>query len=62
MADYVDYILSLEKVHTMVYYVDKIPGLVHFILVDRTYNRVLAPVITPLGKLHSLSLIICLLR
>jgi peptidoglycan hydrolase-like protein with peptidoglycan-binding domain len=53
MADYVDYILSLEKVHTMVYYVDKIPGLVHFILVDRTYNRVLAPVITPLGGSQS---------
>jgi len=27
----------------MISYIDKVPGLIHFILVDRTSNRILAP-------------------
>jgi peptidoglycan hydrolase-like protein with peptidoglycan-binding domain len=48
MVNYVDFVLSLENTHTIINYINQIPGLVHFILVDRAYNRVLAPVITPL--------------
>jgi Mn2+/Fe2+ NRAMP family transporter len=64
MENYAEYILSLEKTHTMIYYVSHIPGLVHFIFVDRTYNRVLAPAIKPLGTIHFLQsinyLFVCL--
>lgn len=46
---YNSYILSMESSYTMVAYMHMLPGLVHFILVDRTLNRFIAPEIAHLG-------------
>eukprot|EP01121_Diplochlamys_sp_Union-15-3_P019101 TRINITY_DN7108_c0_g1_i3.p1 TRINITY_DN7108_c0_g1~~TRINITY_DN7108_c0_g1_i3.p1 ORF type:complete len:542 (-),score=45.66 TRINITY_DN7108_c0_g1_i3:14-1396(-) len=48
MQNYIQYILTMENSYTMISYISKLPGLVHFILVDRTNNRVLAPRISSL--------------
>eukprot|EP01125_Pyxidicula_operculata_P011590 TRINITY_DN3799_c0_g1_i2.p1 TRINITY_DN3799_c0_g1~~TRINITY_DN3799_c0_g1_i2.p1 ORF type:complete len:160 (+),score=37.27 TRINITY_DN3799_c0_g1_i2:276-755(+) len=42
----VDFLVSVESAYSMITYINHLPGLVHFILVDRTDNRVYAPGIT----------------
>ena len=48
-TNYGGYILSMESSYTMVAYMHLLPGLVHFISVERNANRFLAPEITSLG-------------
>ena len=48
-SNYGTYILSMETSYTMVAYMHQLPGLVHFIYVERTANRFIAPEITSLG-------------
>lgn len=43
---YAGYLLSIESTNSMISYIHYLPGLVHFILVERTDNRVTAPKIT----------------
>lgn len=45
---YVQYLFSMEKSYTMITHTHQIPGLIHFILADRSMNKVLAPEITSL--------------
>jgi len=47
--EYAKFFLAKEKAHLpILQYVHLLPGLVHYIFVDRTANRVRAPTITPL--------------
>jgi Hermansky-Pudlak syndrome 1 protein len=48
MENYASYLLSVENSFTMISYMHQLPGLVHFIFVDRTSNRILAPGISSL--------------
>jgi hypothetical protein len=49
LKDYAEYLLMRATTHfSMLNYVYDLPGLVHFIFVDRTAHRVLVPTITPL--------------
>eukprot|EP01130_Rhizamoeba_saxonica_P004378 TRINITY_DN1792_c0_g1_i2.p1 TRINITY_DN1792_c0_g1~~TRINITY_DN1792_c0_g1_i2.p1 ORF type:complete len:602 (-),score=100.51 TRINITY_DN1792_c0_g1_i2:179-1984(-) len=52
--DFMDFLVSVENTHSMISYVRDLPGLVHFIVVDRIKNYVHAPAITclsgPLSK------------
>jgi hypothetical protein len=48
-SNFASYILSMESSYTMVAYMHMLPGLVHFIYVERTSNRFIAPEITALG-------------
>lgn len=43
------YILSMEQSYTMITYIHLLPGLVHFIYVERWSNRFIAPEISSLG-------------
>ena len=43
------YILSMEQSYTMITYIHLLPGLVHFVYVERRSNRFIAPEITSLG-------------
>jgi hypothetical protein len=43
LENYIGYLLSMENSYTMISYMHQLPGLVHFIFVDRTSNRILAP-------------------
>jgi len=45
---YMDFLLTVENTFSMITYVHLIPGLVHYIIVDRTNNTVHAPAITSL--------------
>jgi hypothetical protein len=56
-TNYGAYILSMESSYTMVAYMHLLPGLVHFISVERTSNRFIAPEITSLGGDVSAALI-----
>eukprot|EP01113_Clastostelium_recurvatum_P003563 TRINITY_DN11557_c0_g1_i3.p1 TRINITY_DN11557_c0_g1~~TRINITY_DN11557_c0_g1_i3.p1 ORF type:complete len:813 (+),score=167.06 TRINITY_DN11557_c0_g1_i3:109-2439(+) len=47
--NYANYLVAKEKAHLpILQYLHMLPGLVHYIFVDRTANRVQAPTITPL--------------
>lgn len=49
LKDYAEYLQTRAQVHvSMLNYVYDLPGLVHFIFVDRTAHRVLVPTVTPL--------------
>lgn len=48
VTNYADYLLSVESTYSMISYLPKFPGLVQFLLVDRSENRLHAPAITPL--------------
>lgn len=48
-ANYGSYILSMESSYTMITYIHLLPGLVHFIYVERTSNKFIAPEISHLG-------------
>lgn len=48
MANYVQYLFSLEKSYTMITYIHQFPGLIHFMFADRSLNKFLAPEITSL--------------
>jgi len=48
LSNYFEYFVCVENTISMITYVNQLPGLVHFILVDRTENRVFAPAITPM--------------
>lgn len=48
-SNYAAYILSMENSYTMVAYMHMLPGLVHFIYVNRKTNKFIAPEITALG-------------
>jgi hypothetical protein len=49
LKDYAEYLQMRAQVHvSMLNYVYDMPGLVHFIFVDRTAHRVLVPTVTPL--------------
>eukprot|EP01126_Amoeba_proteus_P016638 TRINITY_DN1775_c0_g1_i5.p1 TRINITY_DN1775_c0_g1~~TRINITY_DN1775_c0_g1_i5.p1 ORF type:complete len:373 (+),score=69.37 TRINITY_DN1775_c0_g1_i5:842-1960(+) len=45
---YAEYLLSVESTYSMISYIHQLPGLVHFILVERTEQRVHAPNIVSL--------------
>lgn len=47
--DYAAFLLTKERAHMpVISYLPKVPGLVHFLFVDRTHNFAVAPGITPL--------------
>lgn len=46
---FASYILSMEQSYTMITYIHLLPGLVHFIYVERWSNRFIAPEISSLG-------------
>jgi len=49
MKNYIDYLIIKERTHiSALSYVHQLPGLIHFIYVDRTLNKVTAPIIGPL--------------
>jgi hypothetical protein len=52
--NYAGYLITKERTHLPILtWIHSLPGLVHYIFVDRTTNRVRAPTITPLhGQLH----------
>jgi len=49
LKNYIDYFITKERAHlSILSYLQQLPGLVHFIFVDRMTNRVIAPTIAPL--------------
>lgn len=49
LRNYLDYFITKDKAHlSILSYLQQLPGLIHFIFVDRVSNRVIAPSIGPL--------------
>jgi Third Longin domain of FUZ, MON1 and HPS1 len=49
LVNYIDYLVTKERAHlSILSFLHQLPGLIHFIFVDRTAERVLAPTIGPL--------------
>lgn len=48
LKNYIDYLIIKERTHiSILSYLHQLPGLIHFIYVDRSTNRVIAPSIGP---------------